>query len=287
MRFLLSVVLGVVLFACQQNGHDNSVRIAQTVMSPDQVQIHYEVHGEGAPCLVFVHGWGCKRTYWEEQVRHLSPRYRVVTIDLAGHGESGADRREWSIESFAGDVASVADDLNLQEMILIGHSMGGPVVAAAAGQMKGRVKGIIGVDTFQDVAEKPTVAQVDSFLAPLIADYPTQTEAFVRGFLFNPDSDSALVERVLADALSMPYSIGIPMLRSLFLFDEAAALRDAEAPLVCINSDKYPIKKEALEEVTPFFELKTMTGVAHYPMLEKPEVFNQLLSEAVGSLLQE
>ena len=54
--------------------------------SPDGVRIAYDVTGEGEPTLVFVHGWCCDRSYWQPQVEYLSQQYRVVAIDLAGHG---------------------------------------------------------------------------------------------------------------------------------------------------------------------------------------------------------
>ena len=51
--------------------------------------IAYEVHGQGSPAVVLVHGWSCDRGYWKEQIEYLAPQYRLVLIDLAGHGESG------------------------------------------------------------------------------------------------------------------------------------------------------------------------------------------------------
>jgi pimeloyl-ACP methyl ester carboxylesterase len=82
------------------------------------------VHGEGALVLVFVHGWSCDRSYWKGQLEPFSQHYKVVAIDLAGHGASGKERKNYTIESFGADVAAVVNKLNLQHIILIGHSMG-------------------------------------------------------------------------------------------------------------------------------------------------------------------
>lgn len=67
------------------------------VPSADGIPVRYEVHGAGPPALVFVHGWSCDRDYWRGQVEHFAGRYRVVTVDLAGHGESGGGphHRRW------------------------------------------------------------------------------------------------------------------------------------------------------------------------------------------------
>src|SRR5512134_931048 len=80
----------------------------QQVSTPsvDSIPIVYEVQGHGAPALIFVHGWSCDRNYWKAQVPAFSPHYKVVTLDLAGHGASGSGRKDYSIELFGADVAA-------------------------------------------------------------------------------------------------------------------------------------------------------------------------------------
>src|SRR6185295_6741260 len=97
--------------------------VASTVPSADGVPIRYETSGSGSPAVVFVHGWSCDRRYWDAQVRHFARKHQVVSVDLAGHGESGRERSQWSIPAFAADVKAVADALHLERMVLVGHSM--------------------------------------------------------------------------------------------------------------------------------------------------------------------
>jgi len=118
------------------------------VLSGDGVPIRYAVRGTGGPALVFVHGWSCDRTYWDAQVRHFAPRHRVVAIDLPGHGESGTGREEWTVEAFGGDVAAVVQHLGLEEVVLIGHSVGGFVVLEAARRIPDKVVGVVGVESW-------------------------------------------------------------------------------------------------------------------------------------------
>ncbi len=72
------------------------------VTSADGIHIAYETRGEGTPALVFVHGWSCDRTYWDGQLPAFSRQFKVVAVDLAGHGESGLGRKTWTMGAFGG-----------------------------------------------------------------------------------------------------------------------------------------------------------------------------------------
>src|SRR5438874_9374588 len=106
-----------------------------TVRSADGVPIHYETRGQGEPALVFVHGWAIDSRYWDAQVPVFARDHRVVTLDLAGHGRSGRDRKDWTVAAFGQDVRAVVEALKLPKVVLIGHSMSGNVILAAARAM--------------------------------------------------------------------------------------------------------------------------------------------------------
>ena len=61
--------------------------------------------------MVLVHGWAGNRTYWAHQIDYLAERYRVIAIDLGGHGESGLGRVEWNLAAFGDDVVAVVDEI--------------------------------------------------------------------------------------------------------------------------------------------------------------------------------
>src|SRR5215510_12451634 len=79
----------------------------QIVMSPDNVHIEYHVYGTGDPAVVLIHGWSCDSNYWQAQIDALKSRFTTVTVDLAGHGASGRNRTDWTMENYGEDVASV------------------------------------------------------------------------------------------------------------------------------------------------------------------------------------
>ena len=87
-----------------------SARSAEAVITGaatarDGVDIHYEAMGSGSPALLFIHGWNCDRRYWAGQLAYFAEQHQVDAIDLAGHGESGLQRTEWTIGQFGADVA--------------------------------------------------------------------------------------------------------------------------------------------------------------------------------------
>ncbi len=195
---------------------------ASPAYSTDGVAIHYQVHGAGAQSLVFVHGWACDHSYWEQQLQHFSRHYKVVTIDLAGHGRSGLNRDDWTIEAFGNDVTAVVEKLDLDTVILIGHSMGGPVIVEAAQHMTDRIIGLVGVDTFHDIdREAGNPEEVEAFLQPLIENFTETTEAFVKANMFTATSDSSLIEQISTDMASIPSEVGVPAIRNLYLRKES------------------------------------------------------------------
>ncbi|MFG2354498.1 alpha/beta fold hydrolase [Streptomyces sp. NPDC048521] len=105
-----------------------------TVVSADGARLHVEVHGpEDAPPVVLAHGWTCSTAFWAAQIRDLAADHRVITYDQRGHGRSPASPA-CTTQALADDLEAVlAQTLGRGEKALIvGHSMGGMTVMAAA-----------------------------------------------------------------------------------------------------------------------------------------------------------
>ena len=108
-------------------------------ISTDGVKISFSKQGDGDTAILFVHGWSNNRTIWEEQIAHFSQKYTVIGIDLAGFGKSGNNRKSWTISAFGDDVIAVIDQLGLKDVVLIGFSLGGPVIVEAAKKAPGKI----------------------------------------------------------------------------------------------------------------------------------------------------
>jgi pimeloyl-ACP methyl ester carboxylesterase len=260
--------------------------MSEVALSSDGMPVSYEVHGQGSPALVFVHGWSADRTYWRNQLGHFAARHQVVAIDLAGHGESGRGRTAYTIPAFGDDVAAVVEKLGFDDIVLIGHSMGGDVTVEAALDLHERVRGLVWVDVYSTLGEISSRAVNERFIAPFRQDFEATARQFVRR-MFLAGSDPTLVEWVVADMSSAPPEIAVNVMEHAINNDGAilAGLRELRVPIVAINPDHRPTDTEALRRhgVTAV----TMTGVGHFAMLEDPAMFNRLLGDVIGTFARE
>ena len=257
---------------------------AQTVVSKDGVKISYTVQGQGDPALVFVHGWSCDKSYWSEQIKPFSYRFKVVTLDLAGHGQSGTSRKEYTIKSYGSDVAAVVNKLGLKKVVLIGHSMGGDVVAEAARSLPGKVSGIVMVDSYKEF-KNHSREEVDKFMAKFQGDdFKDQVKTFVKS-MFVEKSNPAVVEKVAADIASAPKNIAVSSLKSAVDHhrEMPRLLQELKLPVFAINADNTPTDMNSMK----LFDVQVLTlpGVGHFLMLENPEGFNKLLNRALDKMV--
>ena len=257
---------------------------SEVVKASDGVPISYSVQGKGEPALVFVHCWACNRHFWDNQVAEFSKTHRVVTIDLPGHGESGQGRKTWSIESYGDDVKTVVTKLDLKRVVLVGSSMGGPISLEATRRMPDRVVAIVPVDTLQNVEQKIPQEQLDAVFKQMEADFKTATTNLLNQFFFSPTSPAAVKERIINDTIAQKPEVVLPILKAVFSYDAVAGLREVKVPIRAINADRAPTDIAANRKYAPQFDAVIIKGTGHYPMLEDPARFNQMLAEILRNL---
>jgi pimeloyl-ACP methyl ester carboxylesterase len=269
---------------CQPDGRGAAVTTIDTVAAPDGVPMVYEASGSGSPALVFVHCWACDRTFWRGSLDALSRSYRVIAVDLPGHGESGRTRTEWSIPGLGADVAALVTALELPRVVLVGHSMGAPVALAAAARLRGRVAGVVCVDALHDAELRAEQNMIGPLLTAFSRDYPATTTAAVRG-MFAGSPDTASANWVLGKALAADTAVALGLMRTYPALDFVALLADAGAPVRCINAA--PGERAAMATRVDVnrkyadFDAVLVEGVGHYLQLEKPDEFNARLREIV------
>ena len=237
-------------------------------------KVHYSSYGKGHKTLVLVHGWTCDETFWASNVPGLSKQYRVLTVDLPGHGQS-VPAPEYSMDAFADAVSAVMTEAKVKRATLVGHSMGGPVLLAFARRHREQVTALVAVDAaFSDPKSAArSQAKGRSFLGP---DALTAREAIVR-HMFSTATLPATREHILRVMLAVPEQVADGAIQGMrdpeFWREDRIDLPFLE---IAAGSSAY-ITLPALRGRFPLAQIKRIRGTGHFLMMEKPLVFNRTL----------
>jgi pimeloyl-ACP methyl ester carboxylesterase len=255
------------------------------VTTNDGVSIAFESYGKGRTAIVLIHGWSCDRSYWKGQIEYFAKDYKVVPIDLGGHGESGLGRTDWTIYSFGNDVADVIKELKLERVVLVGHSMGGDVIADAALMMQGRVAGLVLVDVYKKLGEGRPTEQIEAFIKELSTDFPTKVQSLVRT-MFRPDADPTLVDFVAKDMSSAPPAVALSAAKSSFTHSRQIThdFEHLKLPVIAINPDNEPTDTESMRKHG--VDVMIMPKSGHFLMIEDPKRFNEILNTAIKKIVK-
>jgi len=286
---ILALVFLFALLSCQRQAGLNALLIEEgKVLSADGIPIHYKLYGKGDVSLVFVHDWCTNMTYWEKQIPSFGVNYKVATLDLAGHGKSGQDRTAWTMEAFAADVAAVVDKLDLKQVVLIGHGMGGPVILEAARLIPSRSIGLVGADSFTDLyMDALNEAQIELSLQPWREDYQLQMREFVRLSYFSPKSDHDVMKEIIFDMVKTPPEVALGALVELMRYDGADSLNEVQLSVKCIQTDHISSSFEITEANAKSVWVDYVEGLGHFIMLEDSLAFNRFLAGYISEFVME
>lgn len=254
---------------------DTGQPVTKTLARPDGVRITYDVRGSGRTTLVFVHGWASERSAWREQANYFASFYQVVTLDLAGHGQSTAGRRKaWTVAALAGDVRALVERLKPQRVILVGHSMGGPVSLLAAAQVPA-VKAVVLVDAVHNAESRLTREQAEGFAGAFDRDFRGTLTPMVRAMF---PAGSPLADEVIAKAVSRRPQVLTALIRDQANIDAARLLQAVRVPIRAVNGGDTATNL-AVNRKYADFDATVLSDAHHYLMLEKPGEFNAMLRE--------
>ncbi|MBE9466475.1 alpha/beta fold hydrolase [Dyadobacter subterraneus] len=260
-------------------------------LKSNDVTIDYNIYGKGSVNLLFVHGSYIDQTYWTEQVKYFENDYSIITLDLAGHGKSGRERKNWSIERFADDVVNLIKELDLKNVILVGHSLGSDVNLIAASKFPEPIIGFVIVDNFKNAAT-PLPAefenQVDTILENLKKDFAGTNEQYARMALLTEKSSPEITNKIVAAYRNTYEPMGQATMPEVFELykTEKRLLPDLNLKIYLVNVNYMPTNEQALKDHAPHgFELKEIDGTCHFPMLENPEILNESLSVVFQEIL--
>ena len=221
--------------------------------------------------LVFVHCWTCNVDFWKDSVNAF-PNYRVIAMDLPGHGQSDKPKLDYSIDYFARSVDAVLKNAGVKKAVLVGHSMGTPVIRKYYELHPDKTLGLVIVDgallPFGDRA------QVDAFFQPLFKDYKTGAAAFIDGML--QPADPKVKPFIRSSMLATPDYVAQSAMK-LMLDDSYAAHGAINVPLLALMAPS-PLWSGDMQAkykgVAPKLEYQGWTGVSHFLHMERPAEFN-------------
>ncbi len=257
------------------------------VSSVDGIKIYYEVIGEGDFSMVFIGGWGARtgRKTWRYQLS-LAEKYKIILIDLAGHGNSGKNREKYTMELYGHDVKSVIEELDLGEVILIGWSMGGAAILEAANLLKDRVIGLIPVDALFPDQESPYTGldeeAIQNNLKPYEEDFAKAYLNLLNSFIsdkFDPED----VKEWHKYAKTLDKRSMISALREMMLWNVHDILPKIKKPIKSILASK-TMEHFSTEEYRKNIDFEILEDTGHLLAMEDPKQFNSILEQTIVEL---
>jgi pimeloyl-ACP methyl ester carboxylesterase len=231
--------------------------------------------GSGGLPVVFVHSLAGNSTHWSNQLEHLRQSCRAVALDVRGHGRSEPPKDgNYTIAAIAGDIAAVVDTLGLDRFVLVGHSMGGGVALAYAGNYPDRVAGLVLVDPIGDGKQIPA-AEGKAYLDGFETNYESTSQGY---WTTVAGPDSAIRKRLLADLEATPQEAVVQVLRDVMRFDPDPALARYSGPKLSIVTPHNDMPF-SLHRLGKGFPHRVVEDTGHWIQLDKPEEFNRLLDE--------
>jgi len=244
------------------------------------------VSGEGFP-LVFVHGFTTTSEFWREQAEEFSKGYRVIRVNLPGHGASPAPTsRSYCLNDFVEDVARVFRELNIEKAVLIGLSMGGIIAQKFALRYLHLLKGLVLVDTTSHgVGPEGTD---DAFLANVNKLGFRKAVQDLSDISFSSSASPALLAWAREEVIKTPEFVAKAAIRSINDSDTRDSLSQIKVPTLVIAGEEDvvtpPSESEILVKGISQSSLALIPGAGHFALLENPVVFNRALSRFLDGL---
>ncbi|MCX7246991.1 MAG: alpha/beta hydrolase [Burkholderiales bacterium] len=254
-------------------------------------KLFYTELGSGQNVML-LHGWTCDSHDWSWQLPAFESKYRVVNVDLRGHGRSDAPATGYTPKEFAADVESlISTKYPGQQFVLVGHSMGGQVAAILGAKRPDLIKAIVSVDGTLGV---PSAAQAtyEKLDASIKAGNPGDVIPPVFSGLYSAESDRAVIRWHTRRIQGMQAHVLRQSLATLFLGPDQVAM-GPKSEALC-RSLKMPVyamhrSQARVDTVAPWFtaqksKSELWQGPGHWIMLDRKEAFNAAVMGWIDAL---
>lgn len=246
----------------------------------------------GAPAIIFIHGFPFNKTMWNKQVEALRDNYRVVVYDIRGHGNSNSGNGDFSIELFVKDLISLMDGLKIDKTMLCGLSMGGYIALNAIENYPGRFNALILCDT-HCIADTPEAKEKRMKAIENIRKNGAEKYAdeLIKN-LFAPESFTARKEEVAAIREMIVKTSEQSLCNTLLALsarkETCSKLPEIMVPVLIMAGEKDiitpPAAAQSMHEKTKNSLLKIIEHAGHLSNMENPDQFNEHLKKFVESI---
>jgi pimeloyl-ACP methyl ester carboxylesterase len=251
------------------------------IQTVNGINLYYEVTGEGPP-LLFLHGLGSSSQDWELQVAEFAKDYRVVTLDLRGHGQSGKPRGPYSMAMLATDAAELLRSLGIASAHVVGLSLGGGVAFQLAVAYPGLVRSLVVVNSTPD-AEVRSLQQramvATRFALIRLLGFRRFGKILAKNLL--PEPELAAVRATFLERYARNDKTGyLAALRAFLGWSVLASIGAIACPtlIVAADNDYFPTaQKEAYVALIPGATLVVVPDSRHALPVERPQAFNAVL----------
>lgn len=260
-------------------------------LTNDGVSIHYEISGSGRP-LVMLHGWDQSAKAFCNNIPALSQHYQVIAVDLRGHGESGKPTYGYRISRLAMDVWQLLEHLDLQDVVLLGWSMGCSVIWSYWDLFRShRLSKLILVDEpplcLVNESNPDGFADnqaLEALKASILSDTVNATQGFVDMMLYTPAGKAAYGQQTLEESLKFPPKECTHLLLNHVYTDWRDVIPTITLPTLVIAAKNSHVKVSNntwTHSRIPGSELKIFE-TAHMMFMEEPDAFNAAVCAFIG-----
>jgi len=248
-----------------------------------QKRNNVNISGSGSATMILSHGFGCDQTMWKLLLPHLASRFRVISYDLVGAGQSDLaayDPEKYSsLWGYASDLNEVIDAYAEGPVILVCHSASAMIGTLAQRQQPGRVAAMVMIGGSPSYIDSGDYAggflaeEVDALLEAIDDNYQGWSTTMAPVLMGEP-GEPALGEELLSSFKRTDGQIARHFARVVFLADHRADVVGLDTPTLILQCTRDPVVPVAvgkyLNRVLPNSQLSLIEGMGHYPQLSAP-----------------
>lgn len=277
---VLALLLSKKIFGAPSLPADNLDSVASRFATLDDAKVHYKSIGDSAAktAVVFVHGWSCDLTVWRAQVPAFEGKARILLVDLPGHGRSDRPAVDYSMDRFARAIDAVMKDAGVERALLVGHSMGTPVIRQFWRLFPEKTIGLVAVDgPLRTYTKDPKQIQsfLDHFSGP---DFAKTMNGFLDSMFVasTPEDVKASVRAIMGGATQQ---VAVSAMKGMF---DLSIWKDdpirVPLELIVAKSPNWSADYFAyVKTLNPSAEIVEMPDAGHFVMMENPAEFNATL----------